>query len=381
MVLMRVLPAGRTRDAFAAAGVALFALPTSPSPQASPESSTPNSSRCAGRRSAPPYRLVPAPPPRAVGLGRRSVGRAVGTGIWLRVGLLTGLAALSVLACSAGAQAIFFAGWATAQEANSGDASGLEAPSRLHRLALPFRLLASVLSPPVRAVFVKDMLSLTRDMRQLSMLFIPLAVIGVFIANLRTSPAVSGMETLLFVQTLLIILAPISLRLALVAYVAENRAFWLVIVAPNSPRTALLGKYVFASALSLPIGLLAAGAYAWATHLTGAMLALSLGLVVCAMLAFSGIGVGASARFCDFSAENARFTMTAGGRLVVFAIQLLYMIVMGILNVGAWALIRFVRVHAAVVIAGQALSVLILSAGCVAAMLWWGSARLRSMEW
>jgi hypothetical protein len=291
-----------------------------------------------------------------------------------------GVAGLSVLACSAGAQAIFFAGWAAAQEADSGAAAADSHP-RILRLALPVRLLASALPPPVRAVFVKDLLSLTRDMRQLSMLFIPVAVIAVFIANLRTSPAVSGLETLLFAQTLLIILAPISLRVALVAYVAENRAFWLIVVAPNPPLSALLGKYVFACALALPIGLLAAGAYAWAAHLAGPILALSLGLVICAMLTFCGIGVGASARFCDFSAENARFTMTAAGRLIVFGIQLVYMIGVGVINVGAWALIRYHIVHAALTMAGQALSVVALSGGCVALMLWWGSSRLRRMEW
>lgn len=381
MTLMRVLPAGRTRDVLAAGGVAFFALlyfalSTSVTriQHANPAALRGAADRLLQAASSPLLRHGPW------AWAGEALGGPSGRGMWLRIALLAGLAGLAVLACSAAARPLFFAGWTAAQEADSGPAGAVSRP-RLRRLALPLRLLAAALSPPSRAVFVKDMISLGRDMRQLSMLFIPLAVIAVFIANLRASPAVSGMETLLFVQTLLIILAPISLRLALVAYVAENRAFWLVIASPNPPKAALLGKYAFACALSLPVGLIAAGAYAWAAHLNGPLLALSLGLVICAVLTFSGIGVGASARFCDFSAENARFTLTAGGRLVVFGIQLLYMVAVGVLNVAAWALIRFHLLPSALAMAGQALGVIVLSAGCVAAMLWWGSARLRSLEW
>jgi hypothetical protein len=381
MILMRMLPAGRTRDVLAAVGVAFFALlyfalSTSVTriQHADPAALRSSAERLLQAASSPLLRSGPW------AWAGQALGGPQGPGVWMRVAMLVGLAAVSVLACSAGAQTLFFPGWAAAQEADSG-ARTSESRPRPKRLARPLRLLASALSPPVRAVFVKDMVSLTRDMRQLSMLFIPLAVIAVFIANLRSSPAVSGMESLLFVQTLLVILAPISLRVALVSYVAENRAFWLVIAAPNPPRAALLGKYIFACTLSLPIGIIAAVAYAWAAHLGGSILVISLGLVICAMLTFCGIGIGASARFCDFSAENARFTMTVGGRLVVFGIQLLYMIAMGILNVGAWALIRFHIVPPPLTMASQALAVGVVSSMCVVGMLWWGSARLRKIEW
>jgi hypothetical protein len=381
MILMRILPAGRTRDALAAAGVALFALAyfalstgVTRIQRADPVALRGAADRLLTTASSPLLRHGPWAWAGDVLAGLPPVESL------LRIGALVVLACVSVTLCSALARPLFFAGWSAAQEADSGATVSLR-PQRLRMLAGPVSSLAALLPPPVRAVFVKDILSMTRDMRQLSMLFIPVAVIGVFIANLHGSPPASEFGALLFIQTLLVILAPVSLRIALAAYVAENRAFWLIMEAPNPPTTSLLGKYAFACVLSLPIGLLAAGAYAWVANLTGVELLISLCVVMSGLLAFCGIGIGASARFCDFAADNARFTMTSGGRMLVLGIQLVFLAGLGALNVASWAIIRFGGIAPLAVMIAQAAAGLLMAVCCVWVMLGWGAARLRKLEW
>lgn len=383
MALMRVLPAGRTRDALAAAGVALFALlyfalstGVTRIQRADPAVLRGAADRLLAVASSPLLRIGPW----------AWAGDALGGGLtpsqaWLRIGMLAAVACWTIGLCSALAPRLFFAGWSAAQEADAGAGPGSLPSNRSRWQSAPFRSIAALLSPPVRAVFVKDMLSLTRDMRQLSMLFIPVAVIGVFIANLHSSPTPTGFAALLFAQTLLLILAPICLRLAFAAYVAENRAFWLVMEAPNPPTAAMVGKYAFACVLALPIGIVAAGAYAWTVHLAAIELATSLSLVGLAVLAFCGIGVGACARFCDFSAENARFTMSSSARFGIFGIQIVFMVALAALNLGAWAAIRFAGVSMAPVLAVEVLTAALLAAGFAGITIWWGAARLGKLEW
>jgi hypothetical protein len=383
MGLMRVLPAGKTRDALAAAGVAVFALlyfglstGVTRIQHAGPADLRAAASKLLASASSPVLRKGPWAWAGDVLGGNLSVGEQ-----WLRIGLLAALAAGTVALCASLAARLFFAGWTAVQEADSGEAASNAAPGRFRALTAPIRWIAAALPPPVRAVYVKDMLSLIRDMRQLSMLFIPIAVVGVFIANLRATESRASLEVLLFVQTLLVILAPISLRLALAGFVAENRAFWLVLEAPTTPVSVLLGKFAFACALSLPLSLLAAGAYAWAAHLGGYQLLASAALVTFSILAFCGIGVGASARFSDFAADGGRFTITSGGRLATFGIQLAFMLLIGGLNVAAWLLVSLGRLPFGPVILAQVAITGALAAGCVSVMLWWGAARLRKLEW
>ena len=385
MVMMRVLPAGKTRDALAAVGVALFAVgyfaissSVTRVQRADPAALRGTADALLTAASAPLLQHGPwAWAGGALGGSESSVG------IWIRVAGVCALAAASIALCAWLAQRLFYAGWAAAQEADSGanGRSGTSVSPWVRLLAVPFDVLAGILTPPVRAVFVKDMTSMKRDMRQLSMLFIPIAVVAVFIANVRTSPQQYTFGPLLFVQTLLVILAPISLRIALAAYVAENRAFWVLMGAPNEASTVLLGKFVFACVLSLPIALLAAAAYAWAAHLPVGELAICLLLVTCVVAAFSGIGVGASARWCDFSADNARFTLSTGGRLAIFGLQIGFMLVMAMLNLAAWALLEFGRLPIIPVLLAEVAVAAGLAAVCVTSSLWWGAARLKKLEW
>ncbi len=387
MALMRILPAGRTRDALAAAGVALFAVlyfvvssSVTRVQRADAAMLRGTADRLLASVSSPVMRHGPwAWAGQALG-GNLPAGEAN-----IRVGMVLAAAVLAAGACSFVAQRLFYAGWAAAQEADSGPHSqssqSSEVSGSIRPLAGPLVALAGALSPPVRAVFVKDMTCLRRDMRQLSMLFIPIAVVAVFIANVQSSPPMHRFGAALFVQTLLVILAPISLRLSLSAYVAENRAFWVLMGAPNRAITVLLGKFAFACSLSLPIALLSAGAYAWAAQMPMGELAACLGLVICVVAAFSAIGVGASARFCDFSAENARFSLSTGGRIVVFGMQVGFMLVVALLNAAAWAIVQFVQLPIIPVLLIESAAAAGLALGCVVVFLNWGAARLSRLEW
>ena len=385
MLLMRILPAGRMREALAAAGVALFAVIYFFFTSSIGHMRTVDAP--AFRRSSERLIQLASRPSLNHGpwswAGETLAGDLPTSAAWLRIGMLWSVAAMSTGVCAAAASRLFFAGWSASQEADSG--SNLEGAQEESKSARPVRgpfvALGKTLPQPVRAVYVKDMTTLRRDMRQLSMLFIPIAVVAVFLSNARSTFNDQQLGSMLFVQTLLVILAPISLRLALSAYIAENRAFWIVMGAPNATITALTGKFVFACALSLPLSLIAAGLYAWLTHLQLSELLVCLLLVACVAAAFAGIGVGASARFCDFSADNARFTITTGGRMAIFGIQIAFMILIGLLNAVSWALVQYAHLQVLPVMLVESLITAALSAGCVALMLTWGAARLKKLEW
>lgn len=220
-----------------------------------------------------------------------------------------------------------------------------------------------------------------RDLRQLSMLLMPLAVTGVFVFNFAEQPNLGREAPLLVVEILLVLLAPIALRLALAGFVAENRAFWITMAAPCDPGAILAGKFAFAYALSLALGGAATAALGAATHIHGLYALLTLGLLACAMASFCGIGVAASAMFADLSVENARFTVPAAGRMVIFGGQIAYTVVLGCVLGGAWALVRFAGLPTTPTYAGAGVLVPLVSAAFVLLPMAVAARKLRRMEW
>lgn len=374
ILLMRVLPAHRSRDLLAALGIAFFAclyVVLSVGAQRLDDSS-------ALRQTTDFLAILMNQQIFQKGpwdwAGRVLNGELTGAAAWRAIGLLWLMGIGVVVVTSETARWLHWRGWAAAQESPQPKRAVRSVGAGLERR---LRLLPG----PLRGVLLKDLRSLWRDMRQLSLFFIPLAVIAVFLVNVRTTPRLDRVPSELLAQTLYPVLAMIAMRLSMSGFVGENRALWLFLSSPNDTLWLIAGKFLYAFTLGLPLSLAATMIYGLLRSIGGSEWALNLGLVTCAVAGFSGIGVGASAMLSDFRNEQARFTLSPGGRLITFFIQMGYLLVISAITVAAWALVEVARMPGGVVYLAAGSLVVVVSAMAVGLPMLLAARRLRGMEW
>ncbi len=373
-VLMRILPANRTRDMLAAMGIAAFALVyvllSISVPRLSDASTMQRGAEQLARvLSAPLFDQGPW-----AWAGRVVNGSLTGAAAWSTIGLLVFVAALGVATTALVGHWIHQRGWAAAQEApNTGRTPASVGVGWERRMRF--------IPGPMRAVVLKDLRSLGRDMRQLSLFFIPIAVIAVFLVNIQLTPRMQVIPPGLLSLALYPVLAMISLRLAMSGFVTENRALWLMLAAPNDPATVLAGKFLYSYCLSIPLAAITTLIYGFIMGAAGSQWLSIFGLMFCAVGGFCGIGVGASVVFSDFKADVAGITMSAGARTITFVIQMGYLLMLVALTATAWYLTDNIQLSPVLVWSAAAVLVFTVSLSFVLAPLAIGSRRLRSLEW
>lgn len=373
VLLMRVLPASRARDVFGSLGIAAFAcvyLALSIGVRHLDDQSAlrQGTARLAHLVDAPVMRHGPWQ-----WAGEVVRGQTGATETWAAIGLLWAAAAAAVWLAAGAAQWLHWRGWAKAQETTprQGPSAAMDGWER--RLGF--------LPGPVRGVFLKDLRSLRRDMRQLSMFLIPVAVVAVFLYQVPRTPEIGRLPSLLPAMTLYPILAMIALRLAMSGFVTESRAMWLMLSSPNRPGAFVAGKFLYAYALSVPLAVAASALYGLMRAMPALDWLLTGAMALLAVAGFCGIGVGASVLFSDFQAENPRFTLSAGARLLTFIWQMVYMLALAGVTVGAWAFAHYRPEAGALIYAAGAAVVLATTAGFALPPLALGSRRLRRLEW
>lgn len=374
LLLMRVLRPSRMREILGALGMALFALgylALSLGVRQVSDAATLRGGMAGIARvvTSPLFMHGPWAWAGSVLNGRLDTAHA-----WLAIGWLVALAAVTIYVTASVAELVHWRGWTSLQEMprspKTSRHGGTSWESRL-----PF------LWPPVRAVVLKDLRTLRRDIRQLSLFFIPVALVVVFLWNIDQTPQVQRLPSPLLALTLCPVLAMISLRLAMSGFVAENRALWLMLTAPNDPRAILWGKFVYAFLLSLPVSIVTTAAYSVVGCAQPGEAIANMGLILCATAGFCGIGVGASVMFCDFRADDPRYTLTGAARLVTFAFQMAFLIVLLCVAVAAWFVEVQRIVPTAVVYGAACMLVIPASAIFTAVPMALGARRLRAMEW
>src|SRR5206468_3176950 len=82
----------------------------------------------------------------------------------------------------------------------------------------------------------------------------------------------------------------------------------------------------------------AAGMYCYMKNMSILETGVTLGFGLCAVAGFCGIGVGASAFLSDFGAENPKTTVSAGGRLMTFGVQMGYLALLMAVTIVPWAI-------------------------------------------
>ena len=200
------------------------------------------------------------------------------------------------------AKRIYFAAFVRARESMAPAALGATGLTRLaDRLLTPF-------SASTRALIGKEVRTLTRDVAQWSQLFLMVALLFLYLYNIRMLPLIGDARATVVAYANLgmagFVVAAICLRFAYPSISSEGKAFWLLQSAPVSYRRLLIVKVLVYGApltiLSLLLTtfadvLLDANRVVWTFTLFGASM---LGVTLVSL----GVGLGALAP--DFAAEN-----------------------------------------------------------------------------
>lgn len=290
-------------------------------------------------------------------------------------GLLSGLlplAAVALLAyavCLALVPAAYAGGWARVAEGGGRVRGGVAAR------------LFGWLPADLRAVVVKDLTALPRDLRQLAGVGTT-AVMGVVLTVLnRPGGDLAGAGPL---GELLPYLAVGALggvgaaQSATQAIGGEGKAYWMIVAAPIPAGRVLLAKWIGAFCVGLvaaSVGLMAVSFLAFSP--AGLLAGLGAGALVAA--AISTYSVGVSASFPRFDWENPRYaTSTAGGFILALGILWLFFVTAAAAG-GVFLLSTQVPVWAA--LPAGALAWLLGAAIPGAGLLALGHRRLSRLEW
>jgi ABC-2 type transport system permease protein len=182
--------------------------------------------------------------------------------------------------------------------------------------------------PPLRALFAKEVRTVTRDVAQWSQVFLTAALLFIYLYNIRMLPLGGDARATIIAYANLgmagFVIAAICLRFAYPSVSSEGKAFWMVQTAPISYRQFLRVKVlVYAAPLTLfallltafANVLLAASAVVWAFTMGGALL-------LAVTLVSLGVGMGAFAP--NFNAENPLQVGLSLGGFAYMAISMSY---------------------------------------------------------
>jgi ABC-2 type transport system permease protein len=204
-------------------------------------------------------------------------------------------------------------------------------------------VLLKPISAPTRAMIGKEVRTLTRDVAQWSQLFLMLALMFLYLYNIRMLPLGGDARATIVAYANLgmagFVIAAICLRFAYPSVSSEGKAFWIMQSAPVSYRRLLLVKVIVYAApltiLSLLLTtfadvLLDANRAVWAFTLFGASM---LGVTLVSM------GVGFGSLSPNFGAENPLQVGLSLGGFAYMAAALAY--VGGIMTLMAKPVMRY----------------------------------------
>ena len=210
----------------------------------------------------------------------------------------------------------FYGGWTAL-----GAADDQRPPSRggllgrIDRLLLPLR-------PPDRALVAKDIRLFWRDPAQWSQFLIFFGLMTLYVANMRNDggiladPRFRSWIAVLNMAASMLVLATLTTRFVFPLISLEGRRFWILGLAPLTLRRLMAQKFLLSvttcSIFTVGIALLTA----WRLDLSGFEFGVTLGGVMSAILALSGLAVGLGALYPNFREDNpSRIISGLGGTL------------------------------------------------------------------
>lgn len=374
LLLMRLLPVSRMRDLLGALGIVLFSVV-----YLAFSVGVRNATSQSVRTSA--YQLAQFTKLPILHYGPWAwAGDALGSGqhsmmVWVGLGLLVGLGTLVIWLSAMAAEKLHYRGWTVSQE------TYIVLQRANHSSCDRWERHLSALPGPIRGEVLKNIRSLGRDMRQLSMFLIPSAVIIVMLYNISQIEVQEMIHpALFFMFTLFVMLLPISFRLAMAGFMLENRTIWMCIASPADTLHLLVGKYLYALALSLPLALASTAGYIYVTQAAEGEAVIIMMLVLMAVIGFCGIGVGAGAIFHEFNADSPRLSVPTGARMATFFIQFVFVMILYGTSAALWLLHNRGVISVATALSLGAPICVLITAVSVVVPLMAGSRRIKKLE-
>lgn len=212
------------------------------------------------------------------------------------------MAALVFLAFVLVARGSYFIAFVRARESMAPMAIGAVSTTRF------FDRLIARADPQLRAMLGKEVRTIGRDVAQWSQLFLMVALVFIYLYNIRMLPLGGDARATLVAYANLgmagFVIAAICLRFAYPSVSAEGKAFWLVQTAPVSYRELLRVKvFVYATPLTLLSLLLTAFANVLLDANAAVWIFTMIGGVLLPVTLVS-LGVGLGALSPNFNAEN-----------------------------------------------------------------------------
>ena len=266
----------------------------------------------------------------------------------------------ALLLASSGLASLVFAYWASLASHRAGYSRAQEARrarARRHgRLDRLLRRSVGCFSSAVGVVVLKDLRAFLRDTQQWSQGLLLLALIVLYLFNMKALPLdwfsygglyLHHMIAFLNLALVGVVLAAVAARFAYPSVSLEGRAFWILASAPVHRGRILWGKYVLFAVPLLVLAETLVVASNLLLGVKGGMMALSVMAAGLLVLGITGLAVGLGAAYPDLRAEDpARIPLGFGG--------LLYMILaLGFIG-AVTALLAWPAYHVALVSAGRA---------------------------
>jgi ABC-2 type transport system permease protein len=242
---------------------------------------------------------------------------------------------------------LYTQGFTRSQE--GGDARGAE--RKQSRLVT---FLLSPLRPSQRELLLKDLRVFFRDSTQWGQLILIAVLLVVYLFNISALPLNTGERLPLYITVMVIflnlgltgfVLASIAVRFIFPAVSLEGRQLWLLRSSPLDLRGMLWSKYWTGTGPLLVLSVILMVITSTSLKAPPAVMAMSVGTIICLTLALGAIALGYGAVYPQFETENVAQIPTSFGGLVCM------MTIVGLLGliiaIEARPVSEYIRLHQA----------------------------------
>ena len=237
--------------------------------------------------------------------------------------LLFGTASVVVIISLRTMEKLFFQGW-TESKVSTFKSKSSKKSSYLKRLY-------SFLPRPVRAIAIKDLKSMPRDIQFWSRMFFPLALMIIIIMNPGFSGKTGEMQFFLDLLILGFAAMTFSNNLLTASVGSEGKAYWILHTSPVKPEAILKGKLSAGLLPLLTIIFIMASIIGFLSKLGWSQFALLIPVSWFLTFGISSISIGIGGAFANFESENPRKKVNFLGSIASMVLPGGYLIIAVIL--------------------------------------------------
>jgi ABC-2 type transport system permease protein len=261
-------------------------------------------------------------------------------------GLLTSNALMAGMVCFMVSRKSFYEGWSLNHSQASAPVGNrwLDNPIIVKGPGLLSRVLSHVpfVSPPMRALIVKDVKVFWRDTAQWSQVVIFFGLLGMYVLNLRTvsyrwqSEFWGHFLAFLTMGTSTMTLSTLTTRFVYPQLSLEGKRLWMVGMMPGGLRLVLLEKFWLSSVASMLVTTTLTLVSCFTLRLPGHLTAVFVTTIILMSFSLCGVAVSIGALFPNFGTGStanrvddnpARIVSGFGGTLC-FVVSLVYIVLM-----------------------------------------------------